>query len=87
MKKLLAKIFINKNKLIQLFKDAEDLYRIGKGANKKDFVLSNLFIPKWLKPEIYSLIQFIFEENSYLINYRTMKEAKKMGRFLNAKNH
>ena len=87
MKKLLAKIFINKNKIIQLFKNAEDLYRIGKGANKKDFVLNNLFIPEWLKPEIYNLIQQIFEENHTLINYRTMKEPKIIGRFLNAKNH
>lgn len=87
MKKLLAKIFINKNKIIQLFKNAEDLYRTGKGANKKDFVLSNLFIPEWFKPEIYSLIQSIFEENSAFINYRTMKEPRMIGRFLNAKNN
>ena len=87
MKKLLAKMFLNKNKIIQLFKNAEDLYRTGKGANKKDFVLSNLFIPEWLKPEIYSLIQSIFEENSCLINYRTMKGPRIIGRFLNAKNH
>jgi len=87
MKKLLAKMFLNKNKIIHLFKNAEDLYRRGKGANKKDFVLSNLFIPKWLKPEMYNLIQSTFEENSSLINHRTMKEAKRIGRFLNAKNH
>ena len=87
MKTLLAKIFINKNKIIQLFKNAEDLYRGGKGANKKDFILSTLFIPEWLKPEIYSLIQSIFEKNSYLINSRTMKETRIIGRFLNVKNH
>lgn len=86
MKKLLAKIFINKNKILQLFKNAEDFYRIGKGANKKDFVLSNLFIPEWLKPEIYNLIQSVFEENHALINSRTMKTPKTIGRFLNAKN-
>ena len=87
MKKLLTKMFLNKNKIIQLFKEAEDLHRTGKGANKKDFVLSNLFIPEWLKPEMYNLIQSTFEENSSLINHRTMKEAKRIGRFLNAKNH
>lgn len=86
MKTLLAKIFINKNKIIQLFKKAEDLYREGKGANKKDFVLSNLFIPDWIKPEIYNLIQFVFEENHILINNRTMKDSRMIGRFLNAKN-
>jgi|GEM_PF-5239315 len=80
MKNFIAKLFVSRKKLSKLFKEAEDLYRIGNGAKKKDYVLGNIYIPEFLKAEIYDLIQLFFEEISEEINSRTMKIPVKIGR-------
>jgi hypothetical protein len=82
VKKLIANLLIDRKKLVEFFKQAEDLFRIGNGKEKRRYVISRLVFPAWLKSEIKEIIQEVFEKHSNEINSRTMKEPVRRGRKL-----